>query len=149
MMKLLRRRGMLSGFGLTVWGSPPENDTRLICRSLGVNDKRAFGQRNKDTTRKPGSVRPAATILAALTLAACTHTQSPTPSVHPVRLAPSLCSVPPQEPKLPDSAGLPAPVTDAERDAMQAMLGWVALEVDWARSLLARTERVVASEACR
>jgi hypothetical protein len=60
-------------------------------------------------------------------LASCAKPSSPQ------ILPPSLCVEVRAEPALPESAGLVAPVTDAEKGATREMLGWMAEVLDWGR----------------
>lgn len=54
----------------------------------------------------------------------------------------------PEEPRLPDDATFPQPVTDAERAGVEAFLTWGHLEVDWARRLAKRAARTL-DTVCR
>lgn len=47
---------------------------------------------------------------------------------------------------LPDDAGIVQPITDAERDASRAFLGWVDEVLDWGRVNADRAE--TARKAC-
>jgi hypothetical protein len=55
-----------------------------------------------------------------------------------------VCADVPPEPRLPDGAAIPAPVTDAERLGMSAFLQWGAQLGDWARSLEVRAQKTKA-----
>ena len=96
------------------------------------------------------SIRQAIALSAlSLALTACATRSSPAPDVHPVRIAPALCAKPSPEPKIPDDAGIPVAVTEAEKAALTAFLGWTQTVLDWSRAGWSRAERTAASEACR
>ena len=65
---------------------------------------------------------------------------------NPPLLPPSVCVEVRPEPVLPDDAGLVAPVTEAEKDATRALLGWQALVLDWGREGWSRAR--TARESC-
>lgn len=83
-----------------------------------------------------------------MALASCATRSSPPPDVHPLRLAPELCAAPAPEPPIPDAAGLPQPVTDAEKTAVTALLNWVSDLGDWGRQLQARAAKTAGSAGC-
>lgn len=58
----------------------------------------------------------------------------------PVAIDPRLCVDPPAEPRLPDEAGLPAPVTEEERAAVLAFILWNQSVLAVLRSLIDRAE---------
>ncbi len=83
----------------------------------------------------------------SLTLASCAHTpQSP---IHPPRPDPSICAAVPDEPKLPNDAGLVQPVTDEEKAAFSAFMGWSFVHADWGRQMAERVRKTVASPVCK
>lgn len=71
---------------------------------------------------------PKAVLCASLFLLASCATHSNQPP-----LPPSLCTEVRPEPVLPDSAGLVAPVTNAEKDATRDLLAWASEVLDWGR----------------
>ena len=72
-------------------------------------------------------IRKAVLCASLFLLASCAKPSSPT--LPP----PSLCTEVRAAPVLPEGAGLVAPVTDGEKDATRAMLGWVSEVLDWGR----------------
>lgn len=76
-------------------------------------------------------------------LASCATRSSLGPDVAPPKPPAEVCAPVAAEPLLPDTAGLPQPVTQAEKDAMTAFLGWGAQWGDWGRALAARAQKTV------
>ena len=86
------------------------------------------------------SIPKAALCASLFLLASCAKPSNPT--LPP----PSLCTEVRSAPALPEDAGLVAPVTDAEKDATRALLGWVSEVLDWGRENEARAR--TARELC-
>lgn len=86
------------------------------------------------------STRKAVLFVSLSLLASCA-----TPSSPPL-LPPSVCTTLRTEPRLPDGAGVVAPVTEAEKQATREMLGWVSEVLDWGREGWGRAK--TAREAC-
>lgn len=90
-------------------------------------------------------IRRAAALLGlSLALTSCAGLSSHLPDLHPQRPPPEVCAAAAAEPRLPDNAGLPVAVTDAEKAASAAFLSWVGQLGDWGRALKARAEKTAA-----
>jgi hypothetical protein len=93
-------------------------------------------------------MRKAVQYALCLGLMSCATPSKVPPAEQPApqALDPRLCASVPAEPRLPDDAGLPQPVGDAEQAAATAFLLWVQEALDWGRGLAARAE--VARSGC-
>lgn len=60
---------------------------------------------------------------------------------------PAACQALTDEPRLPDGASIPGPVSEAERAATAAFLNWVAEVLDWGRTATERG-RLAQKEVC-
>jgi hypothetical protein len=88
-------------------------------------------------------------LCAASCLVASCATPSKAPPAEqpkPQAVDPRVCAPVAAEPRLPDEAGLPLPVGDAEQAAATAFLLWVQEALDWGRGGWARAE--VARAGC-
>lgn len=73
--------------------------------------------------------------MSLLTACATPSSQPPPPVEQPAPEAvdPRLCADVAPEPRLPDGAGLPQPVGEAEAAATELFLGWTQAVLDWGR----------------